>query len=213
MSVFAGLVLGAGITVFVISLSSGGNESRPAASSDGSQPPADATAPTEPTPEESEAVPPASPTPTATASSTPTQPTLPPTPTPLPPTPTPELAPPPPTPAPEAPQVAAPDGTLAAETVERWYRLVSSQQFEAAYALWSERMKSDFPRQGNLDNRWASTAGVTIHSLQVVEWSESRASVAIDFTETSRSGSERRFRGSWELVWVDGQWLLDQPHF
>lgn len=39
------------------------------------------------------------------------------------------------------------------------------------------------------------------------------AIVQANFIETDESGGSREFIGYWELVHVDGAWLLDFPHY
>lgn len=136
-----------------------------------------------------------------------------PEPTPLPATPQPTAAPtspPPPTASPA--QVASTD-LSAPEAVTRFYSFVTNGRFDAAYALWSDRMKATYPRQENLDRRFDDTAAIRIHGLEMVSQDGGRAVVAIDFTETYEGGATRRFRGSWELVRAGDRWLLDAPHF
>ena len=129
-------------------------------------------------------------------------------------TPVPDVQPPPPQPTPE-PQAQPAPALGPAETVAHWYDLVQRHEFDAAYALWSDRMKANYPRQENLDQRWDDTRQVVIHNLEVIYVDESAgvASVYIDFTETKYSGREYRFIGSWDLVLGPNGWLLDQPHF
>ncbi|HEX2140896.1 MAG TPA: hypothetical protein VHK28_01305, partial [Candidatus Limnocylindria bacterium] len=124
------------------------------------------------------------------------------------------------TPAPATPAPEPPPETPAAvavlepqDSVTRFYSLVSAGRFDEAYGLWSDRMRASYPRQVNLDDRFAQTASVTVHRLALVANDGRRAVVAIDFTETYDTGSWRRFDGSWELVNVGGGWLLDVPHF
>jgi hypothetical protein len=140
------------------------------------------------------------PTPAPTAA-----PTLAPSPAPVP------AAAPPVTPPPTPVMVAmavTPDRTVAT-----WYSLVEDGEFDAAYALWSDRMKAGFPREGNLDNRWRDTADITFSQLYVVEQTQTTAAVQVDFVETKEDGSSRRFIGWWELIRSGDGWLLDQPHF
>ena len=126
-----------------------------------------------------------------------------------------------PAPRPPAPPRATPAPTPAVvaqaitpdQTVATWYSYVEGGQFDAAYALWGDRMKSNYPRQGNLDNRWRDTADVAIRELYVVEQNATYALVHIDFVETKDNGASRRFIGAWELVRSGDGWLLDQPHF
>lgn len=99
------------------------------------------------------------------------------------------------------------------QTVATWYSYVVNGDFDAAYALWSDRMKANFPREGNLDNRWRDTAQVSINQIYVTQQSGSSANVFIDFVETKENGSSRRFVGSWDLVRSGDGWLLDNPNF
>jgi|GEM_PF-3306009 len=115
--------------------------------------------------------------------------------------------PPSPTPAPIA-AAGAPRDAVAA-----FYRFVARGDFDAAYALWSDRMKAAFPRQGNLDDRFANTAEITFSQLFVASQSATTATVQANFTERYDSGSSQNFTGHWRLVRVDGAWLLDEPTY
>ena len=118
------------------------------------------------------------------------------------------------TPAPTAVTAAAHPAALnPAQTVATWYRYVADGAFDNAYALWSDAMRSDFPRQSNLDGRWDDTAQVTVNQLYVAEQTASTAKVQVDFIETKDSGATRRFVGWWDLALIDGRWLLDHPNF
>ena len=128
------------------------------------------------------------------------------------------------TPAPAAPApppaAATPPQTVAVamavtpdQTVATWYSHVEDGAFDAAYALWSDRMKANFPRAANLDNRWANTADVRIIQLYVAEQTATTAKVQIEFVETKDDGSSRHFIGWWELIRSGDGWLLDWPHF
>ena len=99
------------------------------------------------------------------------------------------------------------------QTVATWYSYVEDGEFDAAYALWSNRMKANFERQGNLDNRWRDTADVTFTQLYVVEQTQTTAKVQVDFIETKDDGASRRFIGWWDLVRSGDGWLLDHPNF
>jgi hypothetical protein len=154
------------------------------------------------------------PTPLATATPTPVPTpsptavaTAPPVPTPVP---TPVPAPPTPSVARTTPPVAiiGPDDTVAS-----FYANVTAGNFDAAYRLWSDRMKATYPRQGNLDDRFAETAQIAFSALYVVRQSATAAVVQANFTETYDNGSSRSFVGYWELVQVGGRWLLDAPHY
>jgi hypothetical protein len=97
--------------------------------------------------------------------------------------------------------------------VARFYSWVADGSFDRAYTLWSQRMKSAYPRQENLDQRFDDTASIAIHRLDLLRQDAGFAVVGVEFTETYEGGSWRRFDGSWELVRVNEEWLLDAPHF
>ena len=146
-----------------------------------------------------------SPTPEPTAATTPAPATAAPAATPML---TPGTTPPSVTPTPVVVAVSDPTDAVAA-----FYGYASSGQFDAAYSLWSERMRATYPRQENLDERFDQTASVDFQQLSVVEQTADRATVQANFTETYDSGSSRVFVGYWRLVLVDGVWLLDEPHY
>jgi hypothetical protein len=160
----------------------------------------------------------ASPTPAAMPTAVPTPaptplPTAVPTPAPVAvvtPAPAPANPPPPATPEPTAVIVALaqPDDSVAA-----FYGNVAAGNFDAAYSLWSDRMKATYPRQENLDDRFDDTASITFEQLFVASRTSRTATVQANFVETYDSGSSREFIGYWELVLVDGRWLLDAPHY
>jgi hypothetical protein len=97
--------------------------------------------------------------------------------------------------------------------VAAFYGNVAAGNFDAAYALWSERMKATYPRQENLDDRFDDTASITFQQLRLVDLTDQTASVQANFTETYDSGGSRDFVGYWRLIQVDGRWLLDEPHY
>ena len=119
--------------------------------------------------------------------------------------------PPPATPAPEPIVVAR--ATTPDETVATWYSYVESGNFDAAYSLWSDRMKATYARRENLDERFDQTASIAFSQLDVVQQDQRSATVQANFVETYDSGSSRQFVGYWELISVDGRWLLDAPHY
>jgi hypothetical protein len=128
-----------------------------------------------------------------------------------------------PTPAPEpaeAPSTLAPQpsvvvtaGAAPADAVVAFYSRVESAQFDAAYALWSDRMKAIYPRTENLDQRFDATASITFTQLEVVQEDATTATVQANFTEVYDAGGSRGFVGYWELVLGPDGWLLDQPHY
>ncbi len=124
------------------------------------------------------------------------------------------------TPAPTTPAPATPDPTTVvavasnpAESVATFYSRAAAGEFDAAYALWSDRMKADFSREENLDGRFDETSAITFTQLQTVGQRGDRAVVQANFIEEYESGATREFIGYWEVVLVDGAWVLDQPHY
>jgi hypothetical protein len=113
-----------------------------------------------------------------------------------------------PAPTPIVVAVAGPTDAVAA-----FYGHVADGRFDAAYGLWSDRMRAAYPRQENLDERFDQTASITFEQLFVAQQSATTATVQANFVETYDSGSTRRFIGYWELIRVNGRWLLDAPHY
>ena len=74
-------------------------------------------------------------------------------------------------------------------------------------------MKAAYPRQANLDDRFAQTADISFSALYVARQTASSATVQANFTETYDGGSSRHFVGYWDLVLVGGRWLLDAPTY
>jgi eukaryotic-like serine/threonine-protein kinase len=99
------------------------------------------------------------------------------------------------------------------DAIAAFYSAVEDGRFDDAYALWSDRMKRTYSRQSNLDGRFEDTADIRFTELRVAEQSSTAATVQANFVETYDSGSSREFVGYWELVRVDGRWLLDAPTY
>ena len=99
------------------------------------------------------------------------------------------------------------------DAVASFYRNVVSGDYDAAYAMWSEAMRATYPREGNLDGRFAETASIEWLQLETVSRSATTAQVQANFVETYESGASRTFIGYWDLVLADGRWLLDAPHY
>jgi serine/threonine-protein kinase len=101
-------------------------------------------------------------------------------------------------------------------TISRWYTLVEQHRFREAAALWSPRMREEFPPRGYIDGRFSRTTRIDIHRAEVVflDRDAGRAVVEVDLTEhRSVEPSPRRFVGSWELIRTPQGWLMDEPHF
>ena len=99
------------------------------------------------------------------------------------------------------------------DAVAAFYAAVVDERFDAAYALWSDRMKATYPRPEQLDDRFADTAAISFSELRVASRSGADATVQANFTERYDTGSSRDFIGYWRLVRVDGRWLLDEPNY
>ena len=103
-----------------------------------------------------------------------------------------------------------------AETVALFYNLVEAHRFDEAAALWTARMRRQYPPDGYIDGRFSRTTRIDLRRNEITSLSRSAgtATVAVDLTEyRTVEPSPRRFVGWWELVLVDGQWLMDRPHF
>lgn len=118
-------------------------------------------------------------------------------------------------PAPSAPQAARPaNGTGPDHAVVRFYEQVQRGDWGGAEALWSSRMRSAYPPQENIVQRFADTERLIVEELSLLSVDEAngRATVAVGLFETLNSGGTRRFGGTWQLVRQGDTWLLDQPN-
>jgi hypothetical protein len=102
-----------------------------------------------------------------------------------------------------------------AQTVERFYELVAQHRFDAAAALWSPRMRAQYPPAQYIDGRFAPTTAIDILHLATTAEStaDGTARVAVDLIEHRDDGTSRHWLGSWDLVLADGGWLMDRPRF
>jgi eukaryotic-like serine/threonine-protein kinase len=168
-------------------------------------------------------IPPATAMPTREATPSPTpEPTPTPSPTPSP-TPTPEPTPkakPTPESTPDPTPTSRPDPAAPArdpaETVARFYRLVVEDRFDEAAALWTADMRERYPPDGNIDGRFAPTTDIDLvrNEIVAIDPQAGTANVAVDLIEYREAGSSpRRFVGDWDLVLVDGRWLMNDPDF
>jgi hypothetical protein len=161
--------------------------------------------------------PPAAPVvlPTAPPTAAPAPTIPPPSPTPLaPPTATPAPAPtdtpPPPTAVPATAASAVVASTPAA-AVQEFYRLVGAHQFDAAADLWTDRMKAQYPPDGNINGHFGQDQSVQANIGSTQNTGSGRATVAVSVTEVRASGTVRA-TGTWSLVQGPSGWLLDQPN-
>jgi hypothetical protein len=118
-----------------------------------------------------------------------------------------------PTPRPVSATTAGP-ARDPAETVARFYRLVVALDYDAAAALWSPRMRSEYPPSRYIAGRFDATTRIDINRIRIEQMSVARreAVVYIDITEYRSSGSPRRWVGTWDLVLINGAWRMDDPH-
>jgi hypothetical protein len=93
---------------------------------------------------------------------------------------------------------------------------VETHDFKAAAALWSPRMRRQYPPKGYIDGRFSRTTRIDLRRNEIISMSARRgtAVVAVDLIEyRTVEPSPRRFIGWWDLVLINGQWLMDRPHF
>jgi hypothetical protein len=114
--------------------------------------------------------------------------------------------------APPAPVVArAPADVGPPAAVARFYALVSAHDFAGAWQMWSPSMQSRYPAQVYIYQRFAGTTSIRATRDALVSESGDRATVAVTVVEIGSSGS-RTWVGTWQLVRINGVWLLDQPN-
>ena len=120
-----------------------------------------------------------------------------------------------PAPAPAAaPPQEGPDRTTGpVAAVARFYQLTEQGQYDAAAALWSSRMRAEYPPAQNINGRFARSDTLMLQSIDLrsIDEANGRATVSIDLLEVLDNGVARRWVGSWYLVRGTAGWLLDQP--
>jgi hypothetical protein len=97
-----------------------------------------------------------------------------------------------------------------------FYDAVASHDWATATSLWSARMQGDYPPQQYLVDRFTPTTGIKILDIRTraVDGGAGTARVSVSLIEyRSVEPSPRTFAGYWDLVRVDGRWLLDHPSF
>ena len=172
------------------------------------------------------AAPAASPTPPAAAPTpTPTlaivvvpgpSPTASPAPTPTPttrPVPRPTTA---PTPRPPRPTPTPTARSAAATAVLSFYDAVEAHDWDRAIALWSPSMQRRYPPQEWLIDRFERTTRIDITRLRTVSFSPASGTARVEVTLVEYrtvEPSPRTFVGAWDLVLIDGRWVLDDPDF
>ena len=88
--------------------------------------------------------------------------------------------------------------------------------WDTAIALWSPAMQQRYPPQQWLIDRFKYTTRIDITHLRTefVNVSAGTARVSLTLVEyRTVAPSPRTFVGSWDLVLINGRWLLNDPHF
>jgi hypothetical protein len=100
--------------------------------------------------------------------------------------------------------------------VARFYNLVEAHRFDEAAALWTARMRRQYPPDQNIDGRFSRTTRIDLRRnvLVSIDRAAGTAVVAVDLIEyRTVEPSPRRFVGRWDLVLTSGGWRMDRPHF
>jgi hypothetical protein len=107
--------------------------------------------------------------------------------------------------------VVATGASTPAGAVQEFYRLVGDHQFDAAANLWTDRMKAEYPPDGNINGHFGQDQSVQVNIGSTQNTGSGRATVAVSVTEVRASGTVRA-TGTWSLVQGPSGWLLDQPN-
>jgi hypothetical protein len=123
----------------------------------------------------------------------------------------------PPTPVRPPPTTApANSGSGPATAVRDFYDQVENHNWDAAIARWSPSMQQRYPPDEWLIDRFRPTTRIDITYLKTtsVDRNAGRARVSLTLIEYRRvKPSPRTFAGAWDVVRLDGRWVLDHPHF
>ena len=72
-------------------------------------------------------------------------------------------------------------------------------------------MRSAFPPDQNIYQRFSNTQAIRLQRADVVSQDQSQATVAVDLVESDAQAGQRHYVGTWHLVRSPGGWMLDQP--
>jgi hypothetical protein len=103
-----------------------------------------------------------------------------------------------------------------ASAITRFYSLVVAHDWDAATDMWSPSMQQRYPPQEWLIDRFRKTTRIDITRLHTVfvDTAAGRARVEVTLVEyRTVEPSPRTFAGAWDLVRIDGDWVLDDPDF
>lgn len=98
----------------------------------------------------------------------------------------------------------------------RFYDLVEAHEWQAATDMWSPSMQQRYPPQEWLIDRFKRTTRIAITRLHTifVDSNAGRARVEVSLVEyRTVEPSPRTLVGAWDLVRIDGRWVLDDPDF
>jgi len=102
-----------------------------------------------------------------------------------------------------------------AESVRQYYTWLGERNFEAAWGKLSPDRRASL---GQNYERWARGVGsalsVSVRSVATVAQTPSQATVLVSFDTDAQEGEgivSRTFEGTWGLVFVEGDWMLDIP--
>ena len=127
----------------------------------------------------------------------------------------------PPTPAPTEPPTpaspepsATPTSSGPKEAVHDFYAAAEGHAWDAATAMWSPSMQENYPPDVYLVDRFADTSRIDVTSVETVSRGDGRATVSVSLVEYRvLDPTPRTIVGAWDLVRIDGVWLLDVPYF
>jgi hypothetical protein len=98
--------------------------------------------------------------------------------------------------------------------VRDFYAAVEAKAWDVATALWSPAMQAAYPPDVYIIERFAETTAIDITSLVTTSRGDGRAHVEVTLLEYRLLETEpRTISGAWDLVKLDGVWLLDAPYF
>ena len=95
----------------------------------------------------------------------------------------------------------------------RFYFLINEERYDEAAALWTQEMRNRYPPYEYINGRFSQTERIVVNrnELVAIDGDRGTAVVAVNLTEYRTSGEVRRITGSWDLVRVNGAWLLADP--
>jgi serine/threonine-protein kinase len=123
-----------------------------------------------------------------------------------------------PTPAPTPRATSASTTTAStsgpAGAVVDFYDAVEEHDWDRAISRWSPSMQERYPVDEWLIGRFRPTTRIDITRLSTLSVDGDRARVAVTLVEyRTVEPSPRTLSGAWDLVRIDGRWLLDDPDF